>query len=223
VVGIKTQVTIKEGAIERGFTTIKRLLNSRLRKSVGAANPIIVKAINEGIERSKNRFIPSKADAGELGIGAGGSVDDGKRTNAWRQLLIPEGTGDVTKFTVTRISEERAGVVTEIQITINEDAFFNKEISKISTPDSDEVDEIRWMDWFINGQTIGGHRFSGRARNREVSRTGRGIMIRGGVWVFSPKGQDAFNRTLDEVRRTINKRLKQGIAARILRRFRRAR
>ncbi len=41
--------------------------------------------------------------------------------------------------------------------------------------------------WFIEGKMISGHQFTSNPRkntNLEVSRTGRGLMIKGGFWDF---------------------------------------
>ena len=222
MVDVRTQVKVDEGSLQRGLSRLVSVVSRRLSRAiVPSSKPLVIEAVNEAITNSQNRFIPSQVAAGELGIGAGGTIDDDRRTNAWRALLTPpNGQGDVTTIEVVRIGQERGGVIIEARININEQAFFNTDRARIPTPDSDEIDEIPWMDWFINGQTVQGHRFSSRSVNREVSRTGRGIMIRGGVWTFTPRGQNAFGRTLDEARRAINRRLKEGLGARILRRLR---
>ncbi|MHA2063197.1 MAG: hypothetical protein ACXABY_02330 [Candidatus Thorarchaeota archaeon] len=222
MVALKTQILIKEGSITKAVDRIKALAAKALSRQVApTSRPIIRESINDAFEETKTSFIPSSSEAGQLGIGEGGSVDEDRRLHAWRALLIPGRgqRGPVTSFRTARISQERDGVVFQIEVDIDEGAFFTAEASRVPTPDSDVLSEIPWMDWFINGQTIQGHRFN-RDTSSEVSRTGRGIMIKGGLWTFTPRSRDALGKALDEARRTINRRLKEGLGARILRRLR---
>ena len=172
--------------IQKGFKT--------LRDEVG-------KDINEAVEQHNDILIPSINDAIELGVGEGGSVDSTKTQNAWRQLLVnPPGlAGDArpTVFSVRKL-KSKTGIGT-IRVTIDENKLYRAPLSIVET--ESEINEpdfpnsvIPWLMWFIKGKGISGSKFTSnpkRGANLEVSRTGRGIMIRGGFWDF-PQGENPF-------------------------------
>ena len=219
MVRIRTQLKVPKGAFDKIGDIIKRRISKANRQALSETATLINEGIDEAVEKNRRKLIPSLDDAGELGIGANGSVDDERRTQAWEGLKTGNGA---TTFGITKIGEEKGGIVQEIKITIDESTFYNQELARIPTPDTDAFApaEIPWMRWFVEGQTISGARFSSRKRNFGASRTGRGIMISGGLWTFRPKGQGAFNKILDDARKAINRNLKKGLGAAILRRIR---
>ena len=63
------------------------------------------------------------------------------------------------------------------------------------------------MEWFLNGAVVGGFRFSGKKPVPSSSRTGGGIMIKGGAWQFSPQGINTFKNVVSTVDANLKKRL----------------
>jgi len=211
---VRFQVSVKEGDIKGFFDRVTRLAGRRLRNNFGDLRPLVEATIDEQVEKRKNTFIPTNSEIGELGVGVGGSPDDRART-AWEGLKASEKNG-VTVFSVRKKGSERGSIIGEITIEINEDVFYSLPESNIPT-DSEELPVIPWMRWLIDGETISGFRFKGVSS--PASRTGRGIMIKGGLWQFSGRGARVYSDILDRARIAINRKLKAEGAS-ILRKLR---
>ena len=165
-------------------TALRSVFNRSARKNFGDFRPFIQKAVNEAVTEQRFSFIPTNDEAAELGVGAGGRIDRGKTHGAWRQLLIGD-PSSIVEFSVTR--SRRTNEIGNIRIKYNEDEFFSSSLSNVDTPDSFRIRSIPWMDWLINGApTNSAFEFTSEVPQGADSRTGRGIMIRGGIWQFPP-------------------------------------
>lgn len=178
--------------------TLRSLFNRSARNNFGDFRPFTEEAINEAVEQVKDQFIPTDEEAAELGVGEGGNIDRERTQGAWRQLLVG-GPNSVMNFSVRR--SRRTNEIGNIRITYDEDAFLAAPLSNVPTPDSFRIRSIPWMDWLINGApTNSNFQFTDDFPSAADSRTGQGIMIRGGVWRFAPARPLAFielNRTIE--------------------------
>ena len=192
MVNVKTSFNIGRD-FDKKFATLSKDIVSGLQQKFRSLRSEISDAIDEAVESHNDLLIPTEKEAVELGVGEGGSVDRDKTNNAWQQLLSNprglSGSSRPTQFSVTKL-RSRTGIGS-IRITIDEDKFYGAPLSTIET--ESEIEEggfasnvIPWMMWFVRGKTIGGVRFSSDPRNVEISRTGKGIMIKGGLWSFAP-------------------------------------
>lgn len=216
MVEAKIQVGLQRGTLSRLGDVLKRLAGRRLRGNFADLRPVIEEAINNGIESQRNGFIPTDDEAGELGIGEGGSLDTTRIDFAWKQLLPSE--ENITRFSSRKLGTERSNIIGEININIDFNAFLSAPLSVIET-DSD-IGTIPWMEWFLFGKTIGQTRFSDRRPIPETSRTGRGVMIFGGIWQFPPKNPRAADRIIEEIRLEVIRALRGNRGISILRRRR---
>lgn len=219
MVNVKTQFSIKEGKFKRFANFLKRAVGIKLRNNFADLRPVVRDAIDDTVELNKRKFIPTDDEAFQLGIGEDGSIDRGKTNLAWTALKASDDES-ITTFSVRKKGVERGETIGEVRIFINDIAFFGLDRSVVQTPDSDKIDEIPWMQWFLFGKTITGSAFSSRQPVPTVSRTGGGIMVTGSLWDFPAKNRMAFSDLLNEVRLEINRRLKSNVSARILRRRR---
>lgn len=209
---IQTSFKIKKNVLKDLKDKIVESLGIKLRDNFGDLRPIIEQAIEEEIVKSSSRFIPTSKEAGELGVGEGGNVAVEKTETAWTALL-PNSPAGVTTFSVRKSSRKNITAkfnIGTITINIDELAFFNAPLSIIETPDSDKIDQIPWMMWFIEGAKVQGSSFSNisRLKRSEVSRTGQGLMIEGGFWSFTPRSKANVGKLLERMRLNINKRLR---------------
>lgn len=203
---------LQQGGLRKLGNILRRAVGRTIRDRFVEVTPLVAQIIDEVVEDNRSLFIPNDQQAAELGIGEGGQIDP-RRSTAW-EVLRPD-SSSVTSYFVRRIGG-RSSLVGQINISINEEEFYNAPDSIIETPDSDLIDEIPWMRWFIEGKTIAGVRFSRRAP--EVSRTGRGIMIDGGFWTFPPTLPQGFDFLLNEILERLSSEFRGRRLARILER-----
>lgn len=214
MVDITIRTQIQQNSLQKLSGIITRLTGIKFRNNFNKLSPVIDEAITKTVTDNSDKFIPNDSQAAELGIGQGGDFDFDKINNAWRALL--PGGGFTTSLT-RRMGTSRSSLIGLTNIDINVDGFLSAPISVIATPDSEEISEIKWMEWFLFGKTISGFRFSDRQPITQTSRTGRGIMINGGLWFFPMTQQrDFFGKLLTEVTNNINDLLLTNRAIRIL-------
>lgn len=163
--------------------------------------PELNAVVNQTIEENKELFIPDNREAGELGIQSAqkfplrdqagrptpqvGAIEERRRSGAYRNLLI--GSPGSSAIVEASISPRRVGTIANYRVAWDKDIFFSAIDSRfdIVTVQDNEPFELRWMEWFLEGKVIAGHAFSPFAP--VSSRTGRGIMVQGGIWEFRPR------------------------------------
>ena len=186
------------------------LFGKRARNNFADFRPVVEEAIDEAVINSRQDFIPSDDVAAELGVGDGGSIDSQKTHGAWRQLLVGSSANAVT-FSVRKGRGSRKNIG-DISISINEDAFYDATDANVDTPDSRLIDTIPWMRWFIRGApTIQDFSFSDNISPGSVSRTGQGIMVKGGLWKFPPASPLAFTNLAVEIERQAGVSIRRNI------------
>lgn len=188
MVGLGLKFRIRKSELERQIREeVKRRGSERVRRDFGRFRPFIAEAINDGVRESSNFFIPSQRRVYALGIGEGGSIDH-EKLDAWKQLLVESfGSNEIVQFSITKSGSNRRGLIGTIEINVDEEALLNSDLARIETPDSDKIDEIPWLRWFIEGKTVSTHRFLRTSKPRQNSRTGGGIMVEGGLWTIPPR------------------------------------
>lgn len=193
--------------IDRGslFDQIKNALREtfsrRARSNFGDFRPFTEEAINDAVGEVRDNFIPTTSEAAELGIGKGGAIDSSRTDGAWRQLLVG-GPNSVMTFSVTR--SRRTNEIGNVRIAYSEEEFLAAPLSNIPTPDSLRIRNIPWMDWLINGApTNSDFLFSEDFPPQSNSRTGLGVMVRGGVWMFPPARPGAFSKLNQAIERNV--------------------
>lgn len=180
-----------------------------LRNNFGDLRPFIEQAINDGVEASKDEFIPKAREIAELGIGAGGSEDVERTQGAYKKLRTDQGSS-YTKFSVRKQRPTASNdIIGGIVVDTNREEFLNSSLAVVSTAESREIEEIPWMRWLIFGApTNSEFRFVGSSRAKN-SRTGGGIMVRGGVWIFPPARPGAFKILNDNIESRIVRFIKE--------------
>jgi len=196
------------GALEQLANVINDLLRRKARNNFGDIRPFVEDGIERAVEASKDQFIPNENEVAELGIGVGGAPDENRINGAYRQLN-PDDPSSTTKFSVQKTN--RRGSVGRVKITIDNDVFYSAELSKVSTPDSDKIDEIPWMRWLIEGAPINPEYAFKSLMGIRTSRTGRGIMVRGGVWDFPPARSSAFAILRENIEREVKKNVEREV------------
>ncbi|TFH22960.1 hypothetical protein E4G67_03735 [Candidatus Bathyarchaeota archaeon] len=186
---------------------LKSVFNRSARKNFGDFRPFIQEAVNDAVTEQRFSFIPTNEEAAELGVGVGGHIDVNRTQGAWRQLLIGD-PNSIVEFSVTR--SRRTNEIGNIRIKYDESEFFSSSLSNIDTPDSFRIRSIPWMDWLINGApTESAFQFTSEVTPGSDSRTGRGIMIRGGIWQFPPARRAPFttlnSKIETNIRRTVER------------------
>jgi hypothetical protein len=161
-------------------------------------------AVNKGVEASKDSFTPTYQEAIELGIGEGGSVDFDRINGAYR-VLRTDSQHKATTVEIIKSGGFRS--LYTIKVNIDEAAALAAPESNIPTPDSDKISNIPWMDWLINGSPTLQYRFFDKPFI-PTSRTGGGVMVKGGVWSQEPRRPFAFG----VLSSTIELSLKIGVA-----------
>lgn len=207
---IQTKFKVNKGAIEALKDAVLKLVYKKFRDNFGDFRPIVEDAINEEVARSASRFIPTQNEAGELGVGEGGIVSVEKTEVAWTTLLANASQG-VTTFSVKKIGSTGTFKIGKITVNIDKEKFFNNSFTVIDT-ESDELPRIPWMQWFVEGAKISTHEFvkiAPRFARGHVSRTGKGLMIKGGLWSFTPRSKASIEKLLDRIRLTINRKLRE--------------
>lgn len=177
---------------------IEEKLLRRARNNFGDFRIFIKDAINDGIDEVKDEFIPTDREAEELGVGEGGEINRDKTESAYKQLYPGDDAG-ASKFSVRKL--RRSSDIGRVKFELDEKTFYNAPLSIVNTPDSQQIDQIPWMLWLIEGAANSSYRFISR-RNAKNSRTGGGIMVEGGLWTFVPNDR-AFIRLEDSVRAAI--------------------
>lgn len=146
--------------------------------------------VNQTVYENRHLFIPNDAIAGELGIQSiigAGKVDEEKRSGAWRTLLI--GSPDSAGY-VKWEPESGGGKFARIRVGWDKEKFYSHPRSMVNVYDLAKGKRtiIPWMKWFLEGELISGssYRPISKGRIKEISRTGIGIMVQGGVWSIAP-------------------------------------
>lgn len=172
----RTSKELAEAAAEKIRDAVIERARDNFKKSKSTIEDVV-----DNVIREKNYlFQPTDQEAYELGIGANGTIDENKRSNAWEVLLVSSRRG-VTRVT-TRRGEGKTGIG-NIQIHINYLALFEQPECHVYDEDLD----IPWMQWLIEGGEVLEHQFFGSRLTGSASRTGGGIMIKGGLWRFPPQ------------------------------------
>lgn len=140
----------------------------------------MVDEVDRAVRQSRVEFIPSNDEAAELGVGEDGKFSK-KIDNAWEGLLASVGKATQVSF----IRSKMNGQIGQMAVTVDWQAFFELEDSKIEASDSD-IGIIPWMRWYIEGEVISGSQFLGGKYSFPPSRTGAGIMVEGGLWRMPP-------------------------------------
>ena len=168
-------------------------LKRNVRNNFGDIRPFVEDTINVAIERTREEFVPSPSEVGQLGVGAGGSEDTSRTQGAYKQMRTDD-PNSVTSFSIRKQRPNAQGdLVGIITVNINEEALLESELARVPTPDSEAINEIPWLRWLIYGApTNPDFRFVRRPTQRAVSRTGEGIMVQGGFWAFPPARPGAF-------------------------------
>jgi len=169
------------------------VIGKRLRVNFDKFKPIIENAINNVVVANANDFTPNTNDAAELG------VVDYDASIGWAGLLTSSNNG-VTTFEVIGVGGKNSTLIGRIKVNINTGAFYVAPTSIQFTPDSDKIDKIPWMEWFLEGKTIDKYSFSDETPIPVASRTGGGVMIKGGLWNFTPRNPYAIGNLLNEIR-----------------------
>lgn len=210
-------------------TVEKTLINNIKRSFDTTIRDAIEDEIDQTVIDNRELFIPDNQQAGELGIGDGGSIDEDKRARAWEHLTTFDSESSVVIN--TNIATRRGvGTVVEMSIGWDREAFYDSSRCIVQTEETSrsEAFDLPWMQWFLQGETIGGSQFiSGTRRARQIgpqtflvgrnvartSRTGRGIMIKGGVWNFRGTLPDWPERLGKIAAQRVQRRLEQIISA----------
>lgn len=196
---------------------IQNALNREARKvlanNVKKIDDIVLKSINGSIIANRNDFIPTDREAGELGVGQDGSIDERKTDEAWKTLLVTtRGQNAITSFVIL----EQGGARPEfafLSIVIDERQFYNHPLCNVqidpsNDTEADSFSNIPWMRWLIEGAPRNPlYRF----RPSRLGRTGEGTMRKSGVWNFRPARFGAFDRLTRTIERSIRSDIKKNI------------
>lgn len=177
-----------------------RVTNAKVAGGLNSIRPALRKVVDDAIRKRAGDFIPTDAQAAELGVGNfAGGLDRQRLVTAWTHLLL-DGPDNERKVTVLSIVTRRGkkASVSRIKVRILEEGFLALPINNLPI-ESVELPTIPWMDWFLNGAVIGGVRFTSKAPIPATSRTGGGIMIKGGLWSFPPQGLGVFNKLINTI------------------------
>lgn len=165
-------------AVEKGFL-------EKVRLNAPSLMGRIETVMNETVHENARVFIPDDNTAGELGIqgkiGAG-QIDEQKRAGAWRALL----TASPNTAAVLKLEKRNGDDIARIVFGWDKEKFFEHPNSKVSVYDLKKGSKLdySWMRSFVEGHVITGYTFSPYSHPR--SRTGEGIMVKGGLWKFPP-------------------------------------
>jgi len=205
MVSVPTRLGIEVGQIDdRTLESAIKTLAAQ-RAQIFKIKAIAERAVDKAVDDNQFDFIPFDEEIGELGIGDGGSVDTEKTEGAWK-LLQPSTPGSFTTVNVKRVATSRGDIpgapisigVIEVQTKIK--SFLKHPLCNVPTPDSEHIDNIPWMKWLIFGAPANSDfRFESRVLPNTNSRTGEGIMVRGGLWTFPPARPNAFQNLRDGI------------------------
>jgi hypothetical protein len=185
--------TIKSKLVIQVTNKFKGQLEKELNQKIGRAareaivglHPAINKIVDKSIEEQKDNFIPSDDEAHELGIGEDGSLDQERIDGAYRGMLTTANNG-VTVTSTTPSAGTGLDKVGNIKADVNVDLLFKTELANIDT-ESEVLPTIPWMQWLLDGApTIEGFHFNPKIKEGDISRTGAGVMNKGGIWQFKP-------------------------------------
>ena len=210
MVDIRLKIAIKEGLSDSAKRKLLIKIGDKIRSNLSVVKDIAEDGVNIGVKASNSNFIATDAEAAELGVGVGGSIDTERTEGAWRQMLTGSSEG-VTTVDVT--SDSRPGKIANIHINVDEDALFAAHLSTVDTEDSDQIGDIPWLQWLIEGApSIQGYRFD-PDEGRGFSRTGQGRMILSSrsIWSFPPARQGAFNILIGEIEKQVDLVFKRDI------------
>lgn len=196
---------------------IQNAVNKRAKKilvnNVKKIDSIVEESINKAVRENQGDFIPDDREAGELGIGQDGRIDESKRDGAWKKLLITtRGQQAVTTFTILEQGGSRPDFA-RLFIVIDEELLYKDELSNVSIEPSkdneaEQISNIPWMRWLIEGAPRNPlYRF----RPSGLGRTGEGTMRKSGVWNFKPRRFGAFERLAENIEKTVRNNIKRNI------------
>jgi len=184
---------IVRGSLEKAKNLFGQFIRREFKDNFANLKPLVEDAVERTITENKERFIPSDDEAAQLGIGTGGALRTDKTQGAWK-LLSPK---HPSKVMTVKVIGGIGGNGT-VEINLNTDIWFDAPECNVEVSDT-AFPNIPWMEWFIDGKTIVGARFSRHLPIPKTSRTGRGIMISGGLWMFLPRLFILLD-TMDDVR-----------------------
>lgn len=199
--------------VKLGANSLKELeqiildsFEKQARGNFGDFRPIVEEAINKAVVNTKEEFIPDDDEAAELGVGEGGLIDRSRTEGAWKQLLT-RGPNSVMSFSVRRARGK--GLIGNITVSYTEEALLEAPLSNVLTPDSFEIRSIPWLKWLIRGAPTNSSFEFTEETTGSFSRTGGGVMIKGGIWRFSPVRPRAFISLNSEIEKQIIRSVEQ--------------
>lgn len=187
----------------------------KARGNFADLRPIVAEGVDEGVQATKEQFIPSDDQAYQLGVGANGTIDAERTQGAYKQLFVENG---ITKISVKKSGSKanlRSFKLGTINVNISEEAFFNAALSVVSTAGSAPgqgraTGQIPWMRWLIRGAPLNTeYFFSDKAPIPQTSRTGGGVMRLGGTWDFPPAKPAAFEALRIAIGREVARALRR--------------
>lgn len=184
-------------------------VSQELTKNAERLKPVVDEAVNKSIEENMDEFVPTDEEAAELGVGVGGRIDISRTEHAWEALLV-NSPQTVTSVTIEGVTGRRAdNQFASIRVFIDEDVFYRRGLSNISIeasrdPSAPRLRRIPWMRWLINGAPVDNSSYGFSSSGPGASRTGGGVMVKGGVWSFSPARPNAFKKLFESIERNIN-------------------
>lgn len=200
----------KESLGKKLKDTLLDLFGKKVRDNFADLRPFIEEAISDGVINSSEEFQATDNEAHELGIGDGIGIDRSKSQEAWRQLL-PSSKSHYISFTIKKTSVDRFGKLGTITISVDKDAFLDDDLCKIET---EKGRILPWMDWLINGAPlITTHAYLPKPFTNGISRSGRGIMIKGGIWSFAPSKPFAFEILAKQIDFQVVKTVRKNIGS----------
>lgn len=203
-------IKIPKNFEQKVLDAVEKKFFEEIRSNVASLAFRVEGIVNQTVHENRNHFIPSDEEAGELGIQAkigAGQIDEEKRSGAWRTLLIGSpGSAGYVKWEVSQ-----GGDLAKISVGWDKDKLYNNPKSIVNVYDLKKGKRtiIPWMKWFLEGELISGSHFSPITKGhiQNVSRTGLGIMAKGGLWHFPPSQFD-LNWLAKEVSKNVSDRLK---------------
>lgn len=170
---------------------VEQDLKRRLRNNFADIRPFVADAINASVEATKDEFIPNQQETSELGVGSDGQPDTSRTEGAYKQMR----TDNAERVTTFSVRKQRANALNNligtVTVTVDEKKLLRSELARVPTPDSEFIDEIPWLSWLIFGAPINTE-YQFISRRPRASRTGGGVMVKGGIWTFPPARPGAF-------------------------------
>jgi hypothetical protein len=178
-------VKMKKNFDELILEAIEKEFIDKIRDNYKSLMGRVETAMNETVHENALVFMPNDRQAGELGIqGKIGArdIDEEKRSGAWRILL----TTHPNTAAVIKAEKLQGTDIARITFGWDKEKFYLNPKSMVTVYNLKEGTrlEYSWMKTFVEGKVISGYTFS--PYDHPNSRTGEGIMVKGGVWQFPP-------------------------------------